>query len=160
MGKASRRKAVVRTKELLDVTQSRLKALGVNPPVVIRSNLPQEQKISNAISKILDSETEPDWPLEEFRHRANAIVLAWNVSLLPQEDQANTLKNLGDFVKKTDQSGAPAAQAELMRLIEKKQAMFPADKRYIVSHDVQFVGKKVHVTAAAVSAPPQRTSAS
>jgi hypothetical protein len=160
MGKASRRKSAERSKALLSTTQSKLTALGVNPPVVIRSDLPQAQKISNAISKILESETEPGWPLEEFRHRVNAIVLAWNVSLLPQENQANTLKSLGDFVEKTNPSGAPAAQAELLRLIEKKQAMFPDDKRYIVSYDVQFVGKKVHVTAAAVSAPPPHPATS
>lgn len=51
MGKASRRKAVVRTRELLNSTQSRLKALGVKQPMVIRSDLPQEQKISNGICK-------------------------------------------------------------------------------------------------------------
>lgn len=160
MGKASRRKTAERSKALLNVTQSRLKALGVNPAVVIRSDLPQAQKISNAIGKILDSEIEPGLPLDEYRHRVNAIVFAWNVSLLSQDKQANTLKSLGDFVKKTNPSGAPAAQAELLRLVEKKLAMFPDDKRYIVSHDVQFVGKKVHVTAAAVSAPPQPPAAS
>jgi hypothetical protein len=45
MGKASRRKVAARTRELLNATQSRLKALGVDHPLVIRSDLPQEQKI-------------------------------------------------------------------------------------------------------------------
>jgi hypothetical protein len=157
MGKASRRKTAGQSKALLNVTQSRLKALGVNPAVVIRSDLPQEQKISNAIGKILDSEIGEETSLDEYRHRARAIVLAWNVSLLPEEDQANTLKSLGDFVEKTNPFGASAAQAELLRLIEKKQAMFPDDKRFIVSHDVQFIGSKVHVTAAAVTAPPPQS---
>jgi hypothetical protein len=158
MGKASRRKAVVRTRESLNATQSRLKALGVNQPVVIRSDLPPEQKISNGISKILDSEVGENASLDEYRHWVNAIVLAWNVSLLPLEEQANTLKNLGDFAGKTDPGGAPAAQAVLSRLIEKKRVMFPDDKRFIVSYDVQFVGNKVHLTAAAISAPPQRSA--
>jgi len=56
--------------------------------------------------------------------------------------------------------GAPAAQAELLRLIEKKREMFPDDKRFIVSYDVRLVGNKVHVTAAAISAPPQRSATS
>lgn len=160
MGKASRRKVAARTRELLNATQSRLKALGVDHPLVIRSDLPQEQKISNGISKILDSEVGEDASLDEYRHRANAIVLAWNVSLLPLEEQANTLKNLGDFARKTDPGGAAAAQAELLRLIEKKRLMFPDDKRFIVSCDLQLVGNKVHVTAAAISAPAQRSATS
>jgi hypothetical protein len=160
MGKASRRKVAVRTRELLNATQSRLKALGVNHPVVIRSDLPQEQKISNGISKILDSEVGENASPDEYRHWVNAIVFAWNVSLLPLEEQANTLKNLGDFAGKTDPGGVPAAQAELLRLIEKKRLMFPDDKRFIVSYDVQFVGNKVHLTAAAISAPPQRSATS
>jgi hypothetical protein len=157
MGKASRRKTAVKPEALLSVTQSRLKALGVDAAVVIRSDLPQAQKISNAISKILDSEIAGKESLDEYRHRVTAIVFAWNVSLLPPEAQATTLKNLGQFVEKQDPLGVAAAQAELMRLIEKKQAMFPDDKRFIVSHEVQFVGAKVYVTAAAASAPPQHS---
>ena len=60
MGKASRRKVAARTRELLNATQSRLKALGVDHPLVIRSDLPQEQKISNGISRMLDSEVGED----------------------------------------------------------------------------------------------------
>jgi hypothetical protein len=157
VGKASRRKTAGKPEALLDVTQSRLKALGVDAAVVIRSDLPQEQKISNAISKILDSEIAGKASQDEYRIRVNAIVFAWNISLLPPESQATTLKSLGQFVEKKDPLGVAAAQAELLRLIEKKQAMFPGDKRFIVSHDVQFVGTKVHVTAAAVSAPAQRS---
>jgi hypothetical protein len=155
MGKASRRKTVVRTRELLNSTQSRLKALGVKQPMVIRSDLPQEQKISNGICKILDSEVGENKSLDEYRHWVNAIVLAWNISLLPLKEQANTLKNLGDFVKEADPGGEEAAQAELLRLIEKKRVMFPDDARFIVSYDVQIVGNRVHVTAAAISAAPQ-----
>lgn len=160
MGKASRRKAAVRTRELLNATQSRMAALGVNRPVIIRRDLPPEQKISNAISKIVDSEVGENASLDEYRHWVHAIVLAWNVSLLPLEEQANMLKNLGDFAGKTDPGGVPAAQAELLRLIERKRLMFPDDKRFIVSYDVQFVGNKVHLTAAAISAPPQHPATS
>jgi hypothetical protein len=160
MGKASRRKAVVQTRAVLNATQSRLKALGVKQPLMIRSDLPPEQKISNGICKILDSVVGENESLDEYRHWANAIVLAWNVSLLPLEEQATALKSLGDFAEKTDPGGAPAAQAELMRLIEKKRVMFPDDKRFIVSYDVRLVGNKVHVTAAAISAPPQRYATS
>lgn len=74
---------------------------------------------------------------------------------MPLEEQANTLKSLGDFVKEADPGGEEAAQAELLRLIEKKRVMFPDDARFIVSYDVQIVGNRVHVTAAAISAAPE-----
>ncbi|MEF8728728.1 MAG: hypothetical protein V5B34_11020 [Accumulibacter sp.] len=160
MGKASRRKVAARTRELLNATQSRLKASGLSPPLVIRNEVPPEQKISYGISTILDSEVGEDASLDEYRHRAKAIVLAWNVSLLPLEEQANTLKQLGEFARQTDPGGAAAAQAELLRLIEKKRLMFPDDKRFIVSCDLQLVGNKVHVTAAAILAPAQPSATS
>lgn len=159
MGKASRRKAASRTRVLLSATESRLKSLGVDTPVVVQSDLPQARKISNALAKILESEVEEAISLDEYRHRLNAIVLAWNLSLLPPERQAKTLKDLGDFVEKTDPFGALAAQEAILRLMERKRAMFPNDKRHIISYDVQFIGNKVHVTAAALSAPEQPPSA-
>ena len=79
MGKASRRKAVVQTRAVLNATQSRLKALGVKQTLMIRSDLPPAQKISNGICEILDSVVGENESLDEYRHRANAIVLAWNV---------------------------------------------------------------------------------
>lgn len=155
MGKASRRKTANRTKDLLKVTESRLNAWGVDSPVVIRADLPQEQKISNAIGKILDSEVSEDGSFDEYQQLANAIVLAWNTSLLEPEGQAEVLQGLKEFVELRDPSGAPAALELVAHLMEKKRDMFPDDKRFIVSHDLRLVGKIVHVTAAAVAKPPQ-----
>jgi hypothetical protein len=154
MGKASRRKTATRTKELLRETQSKLERMGAFPNIMVRQDLPQAQKISNAISAILHSEADEGWSLDDYREQANAIVLAWNACLMSQDQQANVLQGLAEFVEKTDPSGVPAGQAELRRLMEKKRAMFPDDNRFIVSHDVQFIGSTVHVTDAALSAPP------
>jgi hypothetical protein len=159
MGKASRRKAVARTTALLRTTQSRLQELGASPGIQVRLDLPEAEKISNAISAILHSEADEDCSLDDYRERANAIVLAWNACLMSTEQQADVFRGLAEFVEKTNPFGTPAAQAELRRLMEKKQAMFPDDRRFIVSHEVEFVGSKVHVTAAALSAPQQHPAA-
>ena len=159
MGKASRRKSASRARELFAVTESRLKEAGLDLPLRVRTDLPQEEKISHAIGKILHDEVEEGSSLDEYRHHANAIVMAWNVSLMSEEGQKEVMKGLADFVEKSDPSGAHAAQAMGLRLVEKKRAMFPDDKRYIVAHEVRFVGSQVHVTAAAVSPPPAADTA-
>ena len=159
MGKASRRKAPARMKAMRDVVQARLDEKGIGAPVLVRSNLPDEEKISNALSKILASEVEGQISLEEYRHHANAIVMAWNLTLLPPQEQATTLKNLEAFAAAGSGGSGKDAVALVERLMQKKLAMFPDDKRYIVSHDLQFIGDSVHVTAAALSPPPQTADA-
>lgn len=160
MGKASRRKAPARLKAMRDVLQARLDERGIGARLLVRSDLPDEQKISNALSKILASEVEGRISLEEYRHHANAIVLAWNLTLLPPEEQAATLTKLEAFAAAGSGGSGKDAVALVKRLMQKKLATFPDDRRYIVSHDVQFVGDSVHVTAAALSAPPQPGDAS
>lgn len=159
MGKASRRKAPARMKAMRDVVQARLEEKGIGAPVLVRSNLPDEQKISYALSKLLASEVTDQIPLEEYRQHATAIVMAWNLTLRPPQEQTTTLKRLEAFAAAGSGGSGKDAVALVEHLMQKKLAMFPDDKRFIVSHDVQFIGDRAHVTAAALSPPPQTADA-
>jgi hypothetical protein len=164
MGKASRRKLYARVKASEAMTKNQLKAWGIDAPILIRNNLPQKQKISNAISEILDTEIDKNAPLEDYRACVNTIVMAWNMTLVPPEMQEKQLKALEAFVRLQSQADVAddiaSALSLVKRLMQKKEVMFPDDKRFIVSHDCQFIGGKVHITAAALTENDQPVPAS
>ena len=159
MGKASRRKLHARMKASEAVTEKRLKALGIDVPVLTRHDLPQEQKISNAIAEILRTEIGKDASFEDHCAYVNSIVIAWNMTLLSPEWQEKQFKALEAFFSLHGQGDAAddlaGAQSLLRRLMQKKETLFPDDKRVIVSHDCQLIGGKVHVTASALTTQGQ-----
>ena len=159
MGKASRRKLHARMQASAKMTVAQLKAWGVDIPVHTHTNLPQEQKISNAIGKILDTEIDQNSSLETYRACVNSIVMAWNMTLMPPDVQEERLKMLEAFIHSHSQGDVENDIRESLllvkRLMQKKKSLFPDDKRYIVFHDCQFIGGKVHITAAGLSEPNQ-----
>ena len=159
MGKASRRKLHARMKASETVAKNQLKAWGIDAPVLTRRDLPQEQKISNAIGTILDTEIGKNASLADYRACANSIVMAWNMTLVAPELQEKQFKALEAFVSLHSQgdvaSDIASALALLKRLMQKKETLFPDDKRFIISHDCQLINGKVQITAAALMAPDQ-----
>jgi len=159
MGKASRRKLHSRMKASEAVTKNQLKAWGIDVPLLSSNNLPQEQKISNAISEILDAEINEHASLEDYRACVNSIVMAWNMTLMPPELQEKQFKALETYVcshsKGDVEKDLASVLALVRRLMQQKETLFPDDKRFIVSHDCQFISGKVHITAAALTVPNQ-----
>ena len=119
----------------------------------VRTDLPQQEKISNALAILLDSEVGEGSTLLEYRAALNFIVIAWNVSLMPADRQAEEIPKLFAFPPGCDDRVKRDAVAQIERLIAKKQDLFPHDKRFVVSWEVRFQGDNFHVTAAAVSVP-------
>jgi hypothetical protein len=125
-------------------------------PVEIRRNLPQQEKISNALAVMLDDEIDEAAPLDEYRTALAVVVLAWNISLLPASVRADSVQTLlaamdgGDAFRRE-------FQGRIERLAAKKQDLFPHDRRFVVSHEVEYRKGCLHITAAAFT-PAQETA--
>jgi len=154
MGRASRRKAANRSQGVLDEARNIIERVGGSKEIVVRRDLPQEEKISHALCELLESEVPDNSPLDEYRAALQFIVIAWNISLLDAGRRFQALHELAPRIKAVDEVERREILADVERLIAKKEALFPHDKRAVVSASVRFEGNEVRVTAAALTAPP------
>src|ERR1035441_10039603 len=93
MGKASRRKASNRSLDLLGRAMNVIqKATGTKEFRVRNNELPQEEKISNALATLLQAAVQEGSPLDEYRAALDFIVLAWNISLMNDNDRSEALE--------------------------------------------------------------------
>lgn len=155
MERANRRKAASRSHGVPDEARNITERVGGPDETFVRSDLPQKGKISLALSELLQEEVADDSPLEEYRAALSVIVTAWNLSLLDVDRRSEALK---DFTRvRKGENGAVVREAlnHVERLIVKKEALFPDDKRYVVSGTVRFQGDQLRVTAAALTEPPR-----
>jgi hypothetical protein len=158
VGKASRRKAGSRSQSLFGVTKTAVQAVlaGAKDVRVCRNLLPQEEKISHALAALLAAAVSEGSPLDEYRAALDFIVLAWNISLLDADKQADALHQLAIGSEGEEDAVQREALDQIDRLIARKQAMFPHDKRFVASAQVRFRGRDhLHVTAVAFASPPQ-----
>jgi hypothetical protein len=116
----------------------------------IRRNLPQAEKISNALSELLRYEVSKDAPLDEYKTALAFIVIAWNISLLNTQEQSVAIEKVIDSTGTTDASILHNVRTHLKRIIALKQTLFPYDNRLVVSSAVRFEGNSFGVTAAAL----------
>ena len=155
MGRASRRKAASRSHGVLDEARNITERVGGPEETIARSDLPQKEKISLALSELLQEEVAEDSPLEEYRAALSVIVTAWNLSLLDADRRSEALKDFTRIRKGEDGAVVREALSHVERLIAKKEALFPDDKRYVVSGTVRFQGNDLRVRAAALAEPPR-----
>jgi hypothetical protein len=156
MGKASRRKQL-RRNESEDVVsfwaqeyeppKAERKWFGLPPLARIEANLPQEQKISHALVELLKEEVPyDDAPLSEYKNALDGIVIAWNLSLLASDDRTNAV---GKMFKDVTEANREIALQEIERLMQRKQALFPEDKRQVLAWSVRMEGSHIRVQAGA-----------
>lgn len=150
MGKAKQRKASSRSKGVLDRATNALHRMGRANNPLIRSDLPQEEKISHALTTLLTLAVPEDSPLAEYKAALNFVVLSWNISLLAPDEQSEALQKFPATRIGTTDAMRRAALNHIERLIARKQMLFPHDKRTILSWDVWFEGGNIRVSAAAI----------
>lgn len=117
----------------------------------VRTDLPQEKKISNALHVLVNSEVPSGSSLAAYQAALSYIAVAWNISLLPADQRSDTIQKLIASVAGLDDTTRREAIGNVERLIAKKQDLFPHDRRTIVSWDVRLQGKHLHISAAAFS---------
>jgi hypothetical protein len=116
--------------------------------------LPQEEKISHALSVLLEAEVPEGSPLAEYKAALDFIVIGWGISLLDADKRFEALQDFAATIAGTDDAIRREALGHIERLIARKQALFPHDKRTIVSWDAGFHGDSVRVSAAALAPSP------
>lgn len=147
MGKASRGKRNKSGQVELSEAKKELQArFGKN--VMIRTNLPQAEKISNALSVMIDGEVPMDASFSEYEYVLKFIVFAWNLSILDAEKRAEEMERLFNQIDFPD---ANQVRDMIEKLIIRKEAFFPNDKRYILSCDAVQGPQCFGIKAAAVS---------
>jgi hypothetical protein len=153
MGSARRKMSDTRLPTRLNKTKKAIQKLTGATDVQIRTDLPQEEKISNALAVLLYSEVLEGSQLAEYRAALAFIAFAWNVSLLPAHQRAQEIQKLAALPLDCDAARRRDAAAHVERLIAKKMDLFPHDQRMIVSCEARFQGDRLHITAAALSSP-------
>ncbi len=152
MGKASRRKNKAQSPETLAGAKSFIQNIvGENTEIRVRDNLPQEEKISHALSLLLESEVEPSASINSFEMMLTLIVIAWNVSLLERATRTSKLREHVDNFENMEESVKQDLIQQIEWLIVRKEVLFPKDQRMIVSWDVRKEGSIVRVSAAALT---------
>ena len=154
MRRASRRKAANRSHGVLDEARNIIERVGGPKEIIVRSDLPQEEKIPHALCELLESEVLDNSPLDEYRAALQFIVIAWNMSLLDAGTRFHALQELAPRIKAVDEVERCEMLADVERLIARKDALFPHDMRAVVSAAVRFEGNEVRVTAAALTEHP------
>ena len=154
MGKASRRKVNAARQGVLDRARVVIQTAAGAREIRVRSDLPQEEKISHALSALLESEVSDGSPLEEYRAALDFIVMAWNISLMEADNRYKALQEVAAAINCSDESIRREALSHIERLMSRKQALFPDDRRHVVSWEVRFQGAQVRVSAAALAPSP------
>lgn len=153
MGKAKRKKTNTRSQGVLDRAAHAIKMMGGMKMPRVQSDLPQEEKISQAMSVLLGFEVPEGSPLPVYKTALDLIVLSWNISLLDSDKQSEAVE---EFTASIDlPNGAIRRQAldHIKKLIVRKNQFFPRDKRVILSWDVWLERDDVRISAAAIYSP-------
>lgn len=150
MGSA-RRKVVgrSRSRELSKARKAVQEIIGV-ASIEIRTDLPQEEKISNALAVLLDAEIGKGARLADYRMALQLIAIAWNISLLPANERLDAIEKAFRLSPAGDDAMKREAVAHVERVIAKKQELFPDDKRWIVSCEANLRRDHIHITATAL----------
>lgn len=115
---------------------------GIVPAGEITFNPPGQRKMSEALEELIAPYLEMTDNLEEFTNLVNLGTLAWNMALLPAEEQADFL----ELTMKVAPRDLRTDFAKLLRLLVlRKVALFPDDHREILSIEVTDLGDKYHL---------------
>ncbi|MFP4896710.1 hypothetical protein [Paraburkholderia sp. EG304] len=162
MGKAGQQKKSSRARKLgvreMEVLRQGAVQSGMPDAIVLdRNDLPPEQKISWPLAQMLQEEVSDDPTLEEYQSALTAIVAAWNISLLPEDERGEALRDQIRFNKSVPPEIRREAIQGIERLIGEKLARFPHDRRCIVSYEARLEGDMLRVVAAATDGPRHDT---
>ncbi len=151
MGRASRNKNIKRfAKECEQLGITVVK--GKISKKMIRSGVPQEQKLSNALVKIMNDMLPENSPMSRYKKALSVIAFGWNFSILPPDESERQRELILDDLAGSDLR----LRADILRIFalvtEKKQQYFPDDKRIIAHCKIEKLGDgRIHVSAAELS---------
>ena len=106
-----------------------------------------EISMSDAISKIIEPYTNDAPDYNSFNNLVTFACIAWNTSVLPEDQRNETLGKMVDVVpgKLEDRFDTLALLTELM---ERKRKLFPDITRMIMEYKVTDQGNNFHIAVA------------
>ena len=116
---------------------------------------PDKRKLSEMITEIAASFISGGKTPEEKENRLTAACSAWNMATGSPEVRRYHLEQYIEGYRRFNPSTSPSDVASVLKviesLIERKLAMFPDDKRQIVSSKIVMVGKDYPIEVASAS---------
>jgi hypothetical protein len=110
--------------------------------------LPQEERISYALQKLLVIEVPEGAPFSDFQRALSIVTSAWNISLHVPEEQSGLIQEiLVNMFGQEDDDIKREIVHLFERLIISKGVFFPDDKRLVTFSEVIQKGNKLAVTA-------------
>lgn len=120
-----------------------------------------KRKMSEMISEMAANFLCVGDTIGERQNRLNAACSAWNMACASPEVRRYQLERYKEGYLKFNPATSPVDLANIMKdmetLIERKLAMFPDDKRQIVSAEVVMVENTYHIEVASLTLPDRKT---
>ena len=160
MTKANKKNAGLAKQALMAKSTAAIQQFIGDSKTQFRCDLPQEEKISHALQKLLENEM-PDGSSEfDYGRALRLIVMAWNISLHDPEEQSRLIREImTEHFEAKEDSIKQEMVWMLERLIISKEVFFPDDKRLVVFAELKRKGSKVFVSAAGLSPPGDKNLA-
>jgi|GEM_PF-4585676 len=160
MGKASRRKMDLRTKDVAQRTKDveqrarvALEAIAGSNWINRKSSRPEGEKITYALITLLEAEVPKGSPIEVYKAALDLIAICWNMSALEGDERSKAIQVVTKSLVEADDTIRREAVDQLERLMARKLAHFPHDDRIILSWDVWLEGGQLGIVATAATSP-------
>jgi hypothetical protein len=107
----------------------------------VESDLLQHEKISTALTKMIEPESKNFKTVQEYRDLLDIVVKAWNLSIVAPDHLENY-----PFTSKE----AIEIKNMIEHFMNRKKVLFPHDRRVIGAYDASYHGGQVMIMAGAV----------
>ncbi len=111
------------------------------------------------MSEVLEEFVAPYAPLatnlEQMQKLYTVAIVAWNTTLLPQDQQQPAIDKLIAELPDDDETETDFREI-VQTLMERKNSFFAANKRFIATFDLTDTGVGYHLSVASTFAPPPR----
>ena len=133
--------------------RERFPAMGMDPDKPRGIENPDEPKMSAVILALTDSYIKKFWG-DELRVRGiiNIAIMAWNMTFLSKEEQAEFEKQLIEEVMPKDSDAQDISS--MLRVLEefqkKQKSLFPHVRNAILAHDLRLDRENIHLDISSI----------
>lgn len=150
MGNPKGRRSGRRHQENLEKGQRIARQMTGASDVRIISAERQEDKLSNALCVLLRNEVPNDADKETYEITMGFIATAWNATFVPEEKRTDFINSVIPHLGTVADEERLQIHGYIDELIRRKQALFPDDRRVVVSWAVNMGQNGLSVTATGV----------
>lgn len=105
------------------------------------------RKISDILFEFVQEIAPADSPPEVLEGAVTLAVLLWNVPLLPEADQSESLDRIRELLAR---QGRLELQTEITRLLELRKSRYGTDRRFVVDSRLEYEKKGPRLSVASL----------